>query len=361
MKYSSFLALVFWAALLTACGPVGAIAQEQGGDAEAAKSAEPAIGGNPLAAARRQAIHAKPFQRPLDAEKIKAWMEISSRATMAEFELFLAPLTDQETRLLKKVQSMTPPIVNRLHFADLREVLKHGGLASFQREQEQQREPRRHTTPALENKLYDAYDCVFASVGPPDGAARYGDVIIRLKDSVRERAWATPFSGMHFLTAVRGKDGAAMQRLLAEGRPLPAAPTDPLSLGFDERLHFSHYVVAEADWHKALAYQAILVLRNLDDSDASQRVRRRCEVMLAAEDAREFWTLFIPPLEPGLTASEQAAREPLGYLEAKFTDKLSIEDFTSIEVEPARLEEVRAWPEAKPYLKLIRAQARDVR
>jgi hypothetical protein len=256
---------------------------------------------------------------------------------------------------------MTPPIVNRLHFADLREALKNGGLLSFQREQALRHDPRRHTTPALENKLYDAYDCVFASVGPPDGAARYGDVIIRLKDSVREHGWATPFSGMHFLYAIRGQDARKMQQLLAEGRELPTSPTDPLSLGFDDRLHFSHYVVTEKDWHRALAYQAILVLRNLDESEASGHVRKRCDAMLGEEDASKFWALFIPERETGLTAAEEAAREPLGYLEAKFTDKLSIKDFTSIEVPASRLEEVRAWPEAKPYLELIRAKAVGVR
>jgi hypothetical protein len=330
---------------------------------EAAPVAEPkaaSAAGHPIAAARRQAIDNRSFHRPLDAAKIKRWIEISSRATMAEFELFLSPLTPQEAELLKKVAETTPPIVNRLHFADLRHVLKRGGLWSYQREEEQRPTRHVHTTPALEEQLYGAYDCVFASVGPPDGAPRYGDVIVRLKDSVREHGWATPFSGMHFLRAARHKDAARMQDLLTAGRALPAPP-DKLSLGFDDRLHFSHYVVAEKDWHRALAYQAMITLRNLDDSEASGRVRRRVETMLEETDARKFWALYIPALEEGLTAADQAARAPLGYLEAKFADKLSIRDVTAIEVPPTRLEEVRAWPEAGPYLHLIRAKSAGVR
>ena len=54
-----------------------------------------------------------------------------------------------------------------------------------------------------------------------------------------------------------------MLELLSAGKPLPTTPGSPLSLGFDDRLHFSHYIVTEKDWGKALAYQAILVRRNL--------------------------------------------------------------------------------------------------
>lgn len=356
MKIHALKRSIVWAALVAACWPSVCGAEEAPAAPDRAESAA----GYSIAAARRRAIDGRAFHRPLDAARIKQWAEISSRATMAEFELFLSPLTPQEARLLKKVEETTPPIVNRLHFDDLRQVLKQGGLWSFEREEERRPAKRVHTTPAVEERLYGAYDCVFASVGPPDGAPRYGDVIIRLKDSVREHGWATPFSGMHFLSAVRHKDAKKMQDLLAAGRELPVPP-DKLSLGFDDRLHFSHYIVTEKDWHRALAYQAIVTLRNLDDSEASRRVRRRVETMLEETNARKFWVLYIPALEDGLPAAEEAARVPLGYLEAKFSDKLPIRHFTSIEVPSTRLEEVRAWPEAAPYLDLIRGKAAGVR
>ena len=317
--------------------------------------------GYPLVAARRTAIDARSFQRPLDRIRIRKWMELGSRTTMAEFELFLAPLSPPEAKLLEKIEHMPAPIVNRLPLADLRGVLKNGGLLSLYREEQLRRAEVKHTTPAIENELFGGYDCVFASVGPPDGSPRYGDAIIRLRDSVREHGWATPFSGMHFIYAIRHKNARTMQNLLAQGQPLPTAATDPLSLGFDDRLHFSHYAVAEKDWNKALAYQALLVLRNLDASAASERVRQRFAALLAEDDAAKFWALFIPAMEPGLPAAEEAARVPFGYLEGKFADKVSIEDFTSIEVPPAQLAEVRAWPEAQPYLPLIRAKAEGVR
>src|SRR5262245_7034393 len=225
---------------LVAAWPSWGLAPEAGAATEAETTS---TGGYPITAARRQAIDTRSFHRPLDAARIKQWMEISSRCTMAEFELFLSPLSPQETGLVKKVEKTTAPIVHRLHFDDLRQVLKNGALWSYRKEEEQQPVRHVHTTPALENKLYGAYDCVFASVGPPDGAPRYGDVIIRLKDSVRENGWATPFSGMHFLKAIRHKDAPKMQEILKAGRELPATATDPLSLGFDDRLHFSHYVV----------------------------------------------------------------------------------------------------------------------
>ena len=77
---------------------------------------------------------------------------------------------------------------------------------------------------------------------------------------------------------------------------------------------------------------------------------------MTVDDAKLFWTVFIPAREPNLPAEEAAARIPFGYLEGKFTDQLSIADFTSIEVPAEKLEEVRAWPAAKKYRELIRAK-----
>lgn len=353
MKSMSLMVIVL-AALLVALGNASpARAQKK------RPQAQPTSAAAPIAAARRLAIDARPFHRPLDAERIRKWMEISSTCTMAEFELFLAPLSTAEKKLAAKIETMPQPIVNRLHFDDLRGVLKNGGLLSLHEEEKLRGSNIKHTTPAVENELYGAFDCVFASVGPPDGSPQYGDVIIRLKDSVRENGWATPFSGMHFLYAIRGQDARKMQELLAAGKPLPSDPGSPLSLGFDDRLHFSHYVVTERHWHQALAYQAVLVLRNAGKSPAGDRVRERFEQLLSADDPETFWKLFIPAREQGISAAEAAARAPFGYLEAKFPDKLSIEDFTSIEVSADKLDQVRAWPEAKPYAQLIRAKPQN--
>ena len=340
-------------AMVCHCGPAIGIAQR-------AAEAPTWLGGYPLAETRRTAIDARSFQRPLDVATIRKWMNLASGNTIAEFELFLAPLSPQETQLLEVIERMPAPIVNRLTFADLRGVLSKGGLLSLREEEKQQGGEVRHTTPGIENQLYGAYDCVFASVGPPDGSPRYGDVIIRLKDVVRENGWATPFSGMNFMWQVRHKDARQMQALLTAGKPLPPPP-GALSLGFDDRLHFSNYVVTEKEWNRALAYQAILVLRNLDGSPAGERVRERLTQMLATDDPAKFWALFIPSEEPKLPPAEQAARVPFGYLEGKFPEKFSIEDFAAIEVSAEQLEQVRSWPEAKPYMGMIRILHTDLR
>ena len=318
------------------------------------------LGGYPLANTRREAISQLSFQRPLDAKTVRHWMELASRNTMAEFALFAAPLTPQEAELQKVIDDMPAPIVNRLHFEDLRGVFKRKGLLSLREEEKLQGGDVQHTTPGIENLLFGAYDCVFASIGPPHGSPRYGDVIIRLEDRVRDHGWATPTSGMHFMWAVRHKDARAIQTLLAAGKSLPLPPS-PLSLGFDDRLAFSQVVVTESEWNQALAYQAILVLRNLDDSAASEKVRKRLKVMLSTQEATEFWTLFIPAQEPNLTPVETAARVPFGYLEGKFPNRFSIDDFSSIEVAPDQLKEIRTWPEATPYLHLVREKPAGVK
>lgn len=317
------------------------------------------LAGAPLAAARQTAIDARPFHRPLDAEKIRKWTEISSRTTMEEFELFLAPLTEDEEKLVLKLDTMKAPIVNRLHLEDLRAVLKSGQLASYYVE-EKQGKHLLHTTPAIEDELYGAYDCVFASVGPPDGSPQYGEVVIRLSDEIRKGAWATPFSGMYFLYDIRHQDARKMQQVLESGKPLPTESTNPLSLGFDNQLHFSHYVVVEDHWERALAYQAILVLRNADDSAAGKQIRKRFVQMLDEKDADKFWDLFIPAREKELTGLAAVARTPFGYLEGKFNNRVSTKHMTAIEVPADKLQEVLAWPESQPYRELIRAKGADV-
>lgn len=338
--------------------PMGVVLASQA-PAQTSSAESERLAGAPIVATRQAAIDARPFHRQVDAERIRKWMEISSQSTMAEFELFLAPFTEAEQQLIEKIEEFPAPIVNRLHFEDLRTVLENGQLSSYLEEERLDSHPK-HTTPALENELYGAYDCVFASIGPPDGSPRYGDVIIRLRDSVREKSWATPFSGMYFMYAIRHKDAGQMQRLLAEGKTLSSQPTDPLSLGFDDRLHFSHYVVTEKHWNRALAYQAILVLRNTDNSPSGDKVRQRFSMLLAESDPYEFWKLFIPARERDLSPEEAAARVPFGYLEGKFGGQLSMDDFISIEVPPSKLTEVRSWPEAQSHLKLIRAQSNDL-
>src|SRR5690606_23544039 len=153
-------------------------------------SADQPRAGFPIAETRRRAIAADDFHRKLDAATVRKWMELSSKCTMAEFELFLAPLSPQEERLLQAVQRTPAPIVNRLHFAHLQGVLKNGGIVALELENAARHAQIPHTTPAVENELFGAFDCVFASVGPAYGSSRYGDVIIRLKDSVREHGWA---------------------------------------------------------------------------------------------------------------------------------------------------------------------------
>jgi len=312
--------------------------------------------GAPLAATRRTAINALPFHRPLNAEKIQKWLEISSRCTMAEFELFLSPLSAEEQALIKVIQEQPAPIINRLHFKNLRHVLQEKALVSLEVEETIEHDSLSHTTPAVENLLYGAFDVVFTSVGPLHGSPRYGDVIIRLKDSVREQAWATPFSGMHFMYAIRNKDARKMQDILADGKTLPTSPFNPLHLGFDDRLHFSHYVVTEKYWNKMLAYQAILVHRNLDYSRASKKVRQRFTELLTEKDQQKFWNLFIPPRQKNETPEQKLEDIPFGYLEGKINNQLSIKYFTSIEVPAEKLLEVRSWPEAQSHLNLIHAK-----
>ena len=151
-----------------------------------------------------------------------------------------------------------------------------------------------------------------------------------------------------------------MQDILAEGKALPKSPFSPLNLGFNDRLHFSHYVVTEKYWNKMLAYQAILVHRNLDDSPASKKVKQRFLDLLIEKNQQKFWSLYIPPRQKNATPEQELENIPFGYLEGKFDNQLSIKFFTSIEVPMDKIKEVKSWPEAQPFLDLIHAIPADV-
>jgi len=96
------------------------------------------------------------------------------------------------------------------------------------------------------------------------------------------------------------------------------------------------------------------VHRNLGHSSASKKVRQRFTDLLTEKDQQKFWNLFIPPRRKNETPEQKLENVPFGYLEGKFDNQLSIKYFTSIEVPAEKMNEVRSWPEAQPYLQIIK-------
>ncbi len=283
-----------------------------------------------LEESRRKTLGLPSPQRIFSAEHIDDYLDMISRHNLEETAFFMRPLNDLEQRLFAKVVSMRPPVVTRTAFASLRLILAQRGLLSPVEAARRGLSINKTITPDLEEMLYGAYGCIFASAGPIDGTSRYGEVIIRLKDSVKSLGWGSPWSGHRFFKALRGKNPRELNQKLQQGQ------ADAVT--GDDYLHFSHFISVGRHWSENLAWQAISFLRSAGDPETAEKRRLTAEAMIAETDYRRFWKLFIPDPE-----------NAFGYIEARFPGHVPAEYFASIEVPADRLAEVLSWPESRPF------------
>lgn len=285
--------------------------------------------------ARRSVLGLYPAKQRLTREQINECMDILSDTLMMEYELFMRPLSSFETKLIVKMQKLDIPIAARTRLDLLRGALRNQALLSQREAQRRNMSPSVAAMTGVEDKLFGGFDCVPAAVGTPDGNPGGGDVIIRLKQSVKTMGWATPWNGLDFMAGPR--------QLAQKQNPVDvyaqAGKGQEIKVGFDDLNHLSQYVVIGKDWNRALAYQTALNLRKIS---ASKQSPEMLEKTLLEADPDAFWRTL---------ASEHAG----GSLEAKFPGGLSADYFESIEINEKDLPIVLAWPEAAPYKSIIRA------
>jgi hypothetical protein len=295
--------------------------------------------GEPVAEARRQALSDWPVKGEITPDRIKKCFEISSQATMMQFFVFLYPFSAGEEKLIRRVLASQPPIVSRTAFSRLKGILAQRALLSPREAVKRGVIADRAVTPGSEDLLLGAFDCVFATVGPWSGAERYGDVIIRLKDSARTTGWATPWSGFSFLHWIRKKDTDRIDALIHSNY-------DP-GIDNDDRLLYLMFVVDGKDWNLALGYEAVIFLRAQEQLTQAQR-DGIIERALDMETPEKFWTFFL---------GKHYGKGPMGYLEAKFPAFVPADYFESIEVPADKFDEVMSWPESEPFRKIIKVSA----
>lgn len=297
--------------------------------------------GEPIATTRKTALSDWTIQGEVSAEQIRKCFEINSDATMKQYSLFLSPFTDNEKKFMEHLKNSPPPIVSRTSFARLRGIMKQKALLSPREAVRRGIIAERAVTPGSEDILLGAFDCVFATVGTWDGTPRYGDVIIRLKDSSKEIGWATPWSGFSFLKWIRKKDHKRMDFAVAHNQ-------DP-GINNDDRLLYLMFIIAGKDWNAALGYEAIIFLRAQDQMTQADK-NAVIEKALQLKDPREFWNFFV---------GKHHGKGPMGYMEAKFPAFVPSEYFESIEVPENKLAEVMSWLEAEPFMNIIKIKDKD--
>jgi hypothetical protein len=272
-----------------------------------------------------------PYKGELTMERMRGFIELISRHNLERFEFFFRPLSFFEYRVFRKVRSMLPPVVTRVSLPCLKGIFQQGAILSPQEAEFRGTRVRISVTPSLEDNLYGAFGCVFATVGPPDGHKRYGEVVIRLRESAHKMGWATHRSG----TTIVVKGRALQDDCEENDRP-------DAKVAYWERVFFSSRVIAGRDWSRALAWQAVLLLRSSESKNEAV-CRAAAERLLVETDNRVFWEVFA-----------SMADGSFRYLEAKFPRFVSVDMIESIEVPPERFAEITSWPESAHFLDLIK-------
>ena len=291
--------------------------------------------GESIVKGRRAALRLPINGNEISRGQIHDYIQMVSRHNLEEIAFWSGFSSEVEKLLFNKIRSLRVPIVTRTSMSNLRKILQNHALMSPVEGVRRDLAVNKTVTPDLEEMLFGAYGCIFATVGLVDGSSRYGEVVIRLRNAVQEVGWATPWSGHYFFSNLLKEDTHLLEARIKSG--------DMNEIGSDIYLQFSHFLIAGRDWNEALAWQAINYLRGGRD-EAEKAKRRELAIKLLKEtDERRFWQTF----------SKDGAYT-FGYLEAKFEGYLPLASVESIEVEKQHLSEVLSWPEAQTFRHRIR-------
>lgn len=291
--------------------------------------------GESIVKGRRAALRLPINGNEISRGQIHDYIQMVSRHNLEEIAFWSGFSSEVEKLLFNKIRSLRVPIVTRTSMSNLRKILQNHALMSPVEGVRRDLAVNKTVTPDLEEMLFGAYGCIFATVGLVDGSSRYGEVVIRLRNAVQEVGWATPWSGHYFFSNLLKEDTHLLEARIESG--------DMNEIGSDIYLQFSHFLIAGRDWNEALAWQAINYLRGGRD-EAEKAKRRELAIKLLKEtDDRRFWQTF----------SKDGAYT-FGYLEAKFEGYLPLASVESIEVEKQHLSEVLSWPEAQTFRHRIR-------
>jgi hypothetical protein len=303
--------------------------------------------GEPVLDTAQEASGQAPELYTNNQEQITDWMDLLSESNVDYVRQLLAPLSEKEALLLEKVMSLVVPLVHRTHVASLGMIFDNGGIVSPRQLSLTDPSQIHITTPPLEDYLLGGWDCVFTAVGPPDGTARYGEIVIRVSsEKVLGTGWATPWSGYHFVGDVLHKDAAAIDDLLSEGLPLPTKPGSPVSLTLANKLQYADNIYFGEDWNLALGLSAIWMWRNNPDPEGTEK---RVDEMLQTQSSHEFWSIFTE-------WNPDEGIEGFAYFEGKYPGMLSMDTIEAIEVPADEMDAVQKLDLYPVYKDLIHVQ-----
>lgn len=255
-----------------------------------------------------------PLAHPLEAVTGKT-LDALSKENLALQLRELGDLAPQEQILFDRIAGLTPDWSFRMTAARMGRALDDGAILSTAQVERLKGATVSPYTPAVEDRMFGAFEHLFGSVGFDDGDSTYGDCTLKIRpEAWQARSWATYRSGWQ---AIRSE-------VRDTGRPHPkGAPVDDdLLVGAQKR--FASWVVMPEDFGAAMAAWALRQLRTQDPAVTAE--------LLRASDA-ELPTVL--------------RRHELVFLEGKIRGSLNWEDVREAVLPPGASPELRAKLEAR--------------
>jgi len=224
-----------------------------------------------------------------------------SARNLAAQEARLAPLSAAERKLVDKLEifftSRPPSFSVRMSRARAARVLEDEAFLSTELVSQLKGAVVSPFTPDYEQNSYRAWRYIFGTLSYWDGPEKYGDTVLRLKETTwRRRAWATRRSAMRALAIVGERAGLSVGQAAA----VPALEKEAGEL-------FNSWIIAPAHLPRALALQVAGELRVLPPA--------AFEEFLAAPADKI----------PGLIQ-----KHDVGWLEGKLWEAALVEDIESV-------------------------------
>jgi len=272
-------------------------------------NATPPLCGEPPVKARIAALKL-PSAIAVTPETVNFYIPVISRANLDELNAAFGTPTEEATAIIRKIRKMWPPFeTHRISMPVLRKVLASGGILSYRELEKRGVKTDPPSTPVLEDELFGGYDCVFTSVGAPQGRGKYGEIVLIMHDKGRPRSWASASSGWRFMKDYRN-----------------ATSREATPIREDDILAFSHTIFAHSEWKQAYPILIAMFLRAKPEKEKQELY----PLLLNETDRRRFWQ----------TIDDRW----LGYLEGKQGGALMLSDIETIEVPAENYAEILSWP-----------------
>lgn len=265
--------------------------------------------GAPLIKALRSSDPDNKLNDPSGQFFLKESLEKVSASNLKFYENQLGTLTEEEKKLLSLIETKYhAPIIHRTSVDVSKLILKDG----YNFSSPVKRGVKAKTTPGIEQRLFAGWDCFFASVASPYGIRNYGTVIFKLKDKVKF-AWGSILTGFSWTKEVAGR--SIFDR----------------ATGWMKR-QFSRQIFTNNHFDKAIAYQIITHVRagtSIRSRGRSYNKSRIIKKLLEAKSYNRFW--------------KRVVDHRLGFLEAHFTDDISLKDIEYVQFRSMDMGTVKSW------------------